>query len=408
MPTAKSPSLARSVVLEAASSDVEGTAAASSVSRRRVTAHDVLAQMPIRSDDLADLRDVFALFPTLAKHVGAPEETRLVLDANAVIADIRWLVKKRKSPKGRTALQEAIASKTLVAFAPSFLDDEIRLNLAKVSEYEGIPLGPMLDAWREYRASIRFYEAERPTTLVAPSGAVDPDAPVDPKDVPYVETYLAVGAAAILTNDPHLTRMGARTVRFELGIAMRDYARAASIELTLKWRGLVVLTLAVGCVQQLARCVVTVARAIQRAPKAIQVGLAFGVLAALLHRPTRARIANALSAGWTGAETVLTEVLPLLAELMTIAREEGERARTSWSALAPYVQPRRLPLRVHAFAICAASERTISTSEIIRELTRRGVRTSSPSFARYLRSVLRRHPAVHEVAANQWLVVSAA
>lgn len=331
-----------------------------------------------------------------------------MLDANAVIADIRWLVKKRKSPNGRTALQEAIASKTLVAFAPSFLDDEIRLNLAKVSEYEGIPLEPMLEAWREYRASIHFYEAERPATPVATPGAVDPHPPVDPKDVPYVETYLAVGAAAILTNDPHLTRMGARTVRFELAVAMRDYARAASIELTLKWQGVMILTLAVGCINQLARLVAAVAQTIRRSPKPVQLALACGVLAALLHRPTRERIARALSTGWDSVMIAAREVLPLLGELVVVAHDEGERARASWATLAPHVQPRRLPVRVHAFAVCAASERDLSTSEIMDELTRRGVRTSSPNFPRYLRSLLRQHPAVREIQANRWAVVSAA
>ena len=129
---------------------------------RPPAARGLIAELPTRSDDLAQLREVFALLPLLAQHVGAPEQTRLVIDANAVIADIRWLVKKRKTPGARTALQEAIASKTVVAFAPSYLDDEIRLNLVELSANEGVPLEPMLAAWREYRVNIRFYEAKRP------------------------------------------------------------------------------------------------------------------------------------------------------------------------------------------------------------------------------------------------------
>lgn len=365
----------------------------------RGVALDVVAQLPTRSDDLAQLRSVFAAFPLLAQHVGAPEEARLIIDANAVIADIRWMVKKRKTPGARTALQEAIASKTVAAFAPSYLDDEIRLNLTEVSANEGVPLEPMLAAWEEYRACIRFYEARRPSI------AATPDV-VDPKDLPYIETYLALGASAILTNDPHLERMGARTVRLELAVAMRDYARAASVELTLKWHGVLLLTLGIGFAQQFAQVLAAGARVFRRAPRGLQLAASAALVAALLHPPIRERLTRALARGWNDLVEATKHSLPIVAELTVETQRHGERARAAWAAVAPQVEPRRVPLRTQALAVCVASAEPLPTDELIERLTRLGVRTTAKNFRRYLRQVLRAHPSIIEVGRDSWAPVA--
>jgi ribonuclease HI len=99
------------------------------------------------SDDLAELRKAIEALPALAHQIGQAKVVRLVLDANLIIGDIRWLVKKRTTPGARTALQEALASRTIAGFAPSFLDDEVRKELASVARDEELSVDAMFAEW---------------------------------------------------------------------------------------------------------------------------------------------------------------------------------------------------------------------------------------------------------------------
>jgi predicted nucleic acid-binding protein len=366
------------------------------VTRSKRSAGDIVKTLGLKSDDLAHMREVFEMFPVLASQLRQPEEARLVIDANALIADIRWLVKKRAKPTARTALQEAIASKTVVAFAPSFLDEEMHTKLADVAQRESIPLEPMLKAWRLYRAEIRFYETVRPITSVGTSKVADP------KDVPYVSAYTAFGAAAILTDDAHLSRMGARTVRFELTIAMRDYARAASIELTLKWHGMLLFAIGIELIRQLYQLVRAVARGIAKAPRPLQLLLGAGLLAALIYRPTRERLIEALRTGGKSAIGMAAEVMPLLGTVVLEVKEQEVKALRAWEKVAPHVVARRVPLGAHVLAICAAAGTPLTTEKIVRQLNRLGVRTTAKSFPRYLRTTLRGQAGLEEVGPNRW------
>jgi predicted nucleic acid-binding protein len=139
----------------------------------------------------------------LAKHFDGPRTLRLVLDANVLVAEVRWIVKKRKDPKARTALQEALTSGLLVAFAPTYLEEEMRNQLATLAYEEGLSCEALFAAWDDYRRVLKFYDASPPAAGRTTHG-------IDPKDTPYVETYLAVGASAIMTSDPHLSIWGLR------------------------------------------------------------------------------------------------------------------------------------------------------------------------------------------------------
>jgi predicted nucleic acid-binding protein len=149
---------------------------------------------------------------------------RLVLDANVLVAEVRWLVKKRRHLTARTALQEVLASGLLVAYAPTYLEQEMRSQLAALAYEEELSCEALLAVWARYRKALNFYEASPPADTPTASG-------LDPKDSPYVETYLAVGAGAIMTSEPHLSRMGAQTIAFEMSMELRLCARDESIDL---------------------------------------------------------------------------------------------------------------------------------------------------------------------------------
>jgi predicted nucleic acid-binding protein len=351
------------------------------------------------SDDLAELRKAIEALPALAHQIGQAKVVRLVLDANLIIGDIRWLVKKRTTPGARTALQEALASRTIAGFAPSFLDDEVRKELASVARDEELSVDAMFAEWAWYRERITFYEAARPTEEVR----ADPGT-ADPKDLPYVETYLAVGAAGIVTADSDLSRMRTQTVRIEIVLELRSYARAAAVELTIKFGGVVLGTVGMAAAVQLISAFGWIVGAFRRLSPALQLITTAAILAALLHRPARERLLGLLSRGWCHFVDALKVLAPAFVELEAEARDAKSRAETAWQEIDAAVPARRIPLRAHALAACAASPSPLTEAEIHKCVERAGTRTSSPSFRSYLRRVLRHHPDLFEHADGRWTV----
>jgi predicted nucleic acid-binding protein len=362
-------------------------------------AKEFVAAAGIRSDGLVEIREWLESFPEMARHMRRPESARLVLDANVVIKDVRWMVKTRQKVDARSALQEVIASGTIVAFAPSFLNDEVEARLADVAAREEIPLEPLMAAWIEYRRSIRFYEVARPTSATVVDGR-------DSKDIPYIEVYTQLAADAILTEDPHLANMGARTIKLGIVVSMRDYARAASIELTLKWHGITLVTLGVAVFGELAKLVRSGIAAFRRMPRELQVIAALAILCALLHKPTRDVLLGALEKGWEALVKTAGVTLPVLQQLMVESRSARTKASSSWELAGLHHQPRKVPLKTQALAVCVAAGAAISTKRIVEELGRLGVRTKAKSFNAYLRRVLRAHPRLREISPNMWTVTA--
>jgi len=175
----------------------------------------------IRSDQLPILRRMFSEKGMFAQF-GHLFQIKIVLDANAVLADLRWLVCKAKKPDARTNLLEAIESETIVVFAPTYLNVEIEKNIPLIAKEEGFDPNLLLKKWLLYKKNITFIE----------SGGPEKNA-IDPKDVPYVKLHMATGYS-VLTRDSHISKMGAKAVGVEITASAKNYARSAVIEYTIK------------------------------------------------------------------------------------------------------------------------------------------------------------------------------
>lgn len=92
----------------------------------------------IRSDVLDNLREVISHFSGIEKHIGSIFQVRLVIDTNAVISDLLWMV-KRKKEDNKTAIIEVIQAGTLIACAPEQLKYEIEEHLPKIADKKNIP-----------------------------------------------------------------------------------------------------------------------------------------------------------------------------------------------------------------------------------------------------------------------------
>lgn len=258
----------------------------------------------INSDNLRLIRDLVAEHPGLAK-LGRIVQLRFVVDANVVLADLIWLAKVRRDPTARTSLQEVIASGTVVAFAPTVLEYHVRKNFREISEKEAIPQNRLEDLWAEYRSKLSFRDPDGTDTPRPEWGR-------DPTDIPYVLLQPQVEAAAIYTRDKDIEAMGGPVVTAEVILSLRDYSRAAAVELTLKIGGVVLALGTATAVYFLIRAIVELFMSL---PSVVQLLVVVTLVVAILHPRSREFLAAAVEQLGQELRTVLDTVGPIVMEL---------------------------------------------------------------------------------------------
>ncbi|WP_211462886.1 PIN domain-containing protein [Collimonas silvisoli] len=175
----------------------------------------------IKSDSLSAIRPLFET-NGLLRMLGQIFKMAVVIDANFIIRDILWLARKRKKPESRTELFEVLVAGTITAYAPTFLVQEMSVNLPRLAREHNVSLDELELHWQTYRAHIHFVDA----------GGVD-DAYEDPKDAPYLKLQAKLGIL-ILSKDSDIPRMGGKVADAVLVTRLRTYSRHVAVEYTLK------------------------------------------------------------------------------------------------------------------------------------------------------------------------------
>lgn len=147
--------------------------------------------LTIPSDRLSDLRELFLGWAAFYREVEIRPQISLVIDTNAVLQDILFIVKSQKNRSSRTDLQEVIDSGAVVALAPFKLREEVIVKIPILAAKEKVSEEALLRAWVEYRPRIRFLD-EGAISAEEEAAAVDPD------DLPFVRLYLKVDADAVV------------------------------------------------------------------------------------------------------------------------------------------------------------------------------------------------------------------
>jgi len=342
---------------------------------------------PFPSDSLARWHDFFASHPHLRVSFTELAQVPLVVDASAVLAELRWIVRRRRSAPVRSALEELVAAGTVVAYAPPWLEDEVNEKLPVISKRERLSLESLRAAWAQYRSAIRFYE---------PSGKGARGA-ADPKDVPYSELAHELGGIAVYTRDHHLRAMGAHVIGVDQLRLLRDFARAASPGLTLKVGGALLLLMIAGPTVALAKFGV---RLLARLPTALKVSLALAAAWVVLDPRGRAFIRRA------AASPKLKPMKELFARYFEELGESQVTVMNRWNAVKPSLPTRhRQPLIAHARAVCVASSAPVSERGIEAAVKKAGYRTGARDFPRYLRRRLRADARFVETQRGYWTVI---
>lgn len=157
----------------------------------------------------------------------------MVLDANKVIAEIRWRLSKRTKPHALTSIFESIEARVLVAYIPSYTEHEVFANAEELAREIGKSKEEVLEEWRRIKPFLRVHETAMQQVEVIELA--------DPKDLVYMAAQQQLGLSAIYSDDPHLQRMGAPLIKGRIDEDLRDYARGSAVTIGVSFgSGLVV------------------------------------------------------------------------------------------------------------------------------------------------------------------------
>lgn len=357
----------------------------------------------IPSDAIATIRELVTLVPALQPLLGEIPRFDVIVDANVVLDEVEYLALSRRDPTARTALQELVSSSVVNVIAPPLLEAEVERHLPKIAARHRADVERLRAAWLEYRASLHFFEPD-------PVPEEERRAAADPDDVPYKALWLQLGARAIYTNDRHLRRMGAEIVRFELFMSLRDYARAASVELTIRFGSGMAVALSMGALQSLVALLRAVTGGVARLSREAKLVLGLLVLGLLLHPKSRRVALRGLKA-LPGFFSQVPEVLgPIVARASEELGSSSAAARKALEAAHAQLPegPRRRTVRMRARAVCVASKEPLSVASIEARMRAEGYAPAGRTARQYLLRVLRSDARLHETRPGYWMAVRAA
>ncbi|NJO81504.1 MAG: PIN domain-containing protein [Blastochloris sp.] len=348
----------------------------------------------IPSDNLAHLRKLISGNPQLTAMIGIPLQIRLVIDTNCVLEELLWLAGKRQKPFARTNLQEAIDSETVIAFAPEKLRTEVERYLPRLANKYGISENRLWDEWQAYQTYLRFHNVD----IITP----DIDYPiVDPDDLPFISLSHQVGALAIVSRDHHIAMMGGKPVNREIATQLRDYARAKSIELTIKLGAYSITFIVTTSMSIIVKLVVTLIRSFLELPPLLQLVLLSGMAIVVVH-PHNSNIAIELCGKMLhNFKAILPEIDPIFKRLRTESTNSTDALKHIQQTLS---QTHRIPLRIIAFSVCLAAREPLSLKELARRVLASGYTSQSSYFEVYLHRVIRSSPHFVREIDGRWTV----
>lgn len=333
----------------------------------------------LRSDLLPHLAGLLQTVPSLRTVFPQIFQLRVVIDACVVQRELRWRLQNRKKPEARTALHEVLQCGVLVAYAPHFLETEIREHIPRLARETETSLADVHREWKEFRKHICFYTAQK--------GARIDVTRTDPDDVAYIDTMDEIAARAIYTRDRDFLRTTAPVILITIDTTLRRYARASSIRIGLALGSSLSVGLGLKTLLALKRLLAKLFQAARRMSPAAQALILAATAAVIAHPTSRAKLGQL----WTSLSKSLK---PVMREALVTALyqfvEATSTAEESYRALEEILPPsKRRPLLSHARSICLAARKPLKLDEILQGVLANGYQPRSKSPHRYLLRMLR-------------------
>lgn len=352
----------------------------------------------IRADILANVRQLTRLMPALQQSVGTPVQLHLIVDTNVLVEDLRFLAKRRRDPSARTSVQELLASETVVGYYPEEALPELEAKLDEIASRHAIDRADLSRLWEEYRRRLHICPAGR-----IPPATADCEQLRDPTDLPFLALRHRVGADAILTKDADVSAAGTPVVPLVVvRIDLRDWARAKGMYLGVVVGGTMILTVPILAAVALLQ---EIARAVAKLPAWLQVLLAVGVIAAIVHPRLRAAIGKAASSLGRQLSTAWANLEPHVSRVMAEAADAEKEAGRRWTRLEPNLPVSRVTptLAQAAYRVCVMARQPLATRQIMEVLRMSGFPAGSVTLAG-VEDALRRNENVLMTTAGTWTV----
>ncbi len=247
---------------------------------------------------------------------------RLVVDANIILRDVRWLATKRKSPVARTALLEVVESGTLEVYVPSQLYEEVGRHIDRFSAEEDIDRSRMLEGWAAYQKHLNVLDPDEDRIRPYRAG-------VDPDDAVFLALAEAVGAKGVLSNDRHISQMGGKRISIDCVFSLRDYSRAAAIEWNIKVGGITLGLLGFHVIGQIISGVKNLGQSIARAPDWVKASIVMGAILLMLHPGARKKISSGLELAFGALRSSAPPIFSMIMDAAAHAHREAGIAQES-------------------------------------------------------------------------------
>lgn len=279
---------------------------------------DSLSQT-IRSDYLADLREFAEVFEhPLFSELLRMVQLEVILDANIMLSEIYWLCKKRKNPKARTSLLEVLECRVLRGYAPDFIHEEMNKHIPLHAEKYGIQEA---DMWKEWERLQKFITV----MPVPPEYEEWIESDRDAKDRPYLALQKKI-QRSIYSKDGDIEAMGGTVIHEAVIISLRDYARHAAVEYSIKFVGAGTLVVSQKIIEATAQSLKNLSAKLKSVPLWVIWLVAILMIVSLLHPRTRGMAEAAITVFCISVGKVGTQLLAIVGALAKEHYEAQEKA----------------------------------------------------------------------------------
>jgi len=275
---------------------------------------DIVEDFRIDTLGLAIFRELVTKHCQLADVIGNILQCRIVVDANVVISELRQKI--LYPDRGKTALEELMASSVLVVIAPRWLDADMNSAIAQYAESSGLSAILLHLHWEEYKKQLVWDETY-------PKPIDTPLTHVDPKDAPYVLTQWLHNAVGVLSKDKHIEQMGGNRLTLDFVFSVRNYARAKVIAVTVKVGGTVLGAVAIAAIFELVKSLV---QAIRRIPPGVQLLILLVVIVLIASPEARKWVREKLSRVKTNLDPLLAGIASTVQQGAVIAQQKEAEA----------------------------------------------------------------------------------
>ena len=360
-----------------------------------------MASPLVPSDHLVQLREILPLLRQFGGLLGSAPVLHVVLDTNVIRDEIGFHFRKLEKEGVRSALNELVASGTVLLFAPEQARLEVDRHLARWTDEWRQPSTVVQETWKAVQQRITFVSTE---SLPIPA-ADDVKALMerDPDDVAFIVARELVGAAAVVTHDNDLLdETSRRTARVSLLLDLRKFAREKALELQLRVSGHTVLVFSAATLLATGYGLFLLIKLVRQAPPWMQLTLAGIAVAAVVHPRSRARIVDTVRDLAKTAGSAATEALPHVERFIAEASKAEARSDAAWAKVQEGI-PGQVPITLQQamYAACLASREPLSLSRLIEHARNAGCRLERDGAA-LVRAALQGDERFVAVGVDSW------